>query len=118
MLIRILVKRIEPLAGTAATEGSEPLRFDGWLELLRVVSSWSPRRRRAVRMRTLPREPLQGDQAVMYAGCIPNRQRRNTRVLEEHPDMSPDADCRSGPGDPAGPNRWHPQRGFDGEPAR
>ena len=38
MLIRILVKRIEPLAGTAATEGSEPLRFDGWLELLRVVS--------------------------------------------------------------------------------
>ena len=38
MLIRIWVKRIEPLAGTAATEGSEPLRFDGWLELLRVVS--------------------------------------------------------------------------------
>ena len=38
MLIRIWVKRMEPLAGTAATEGSEPLRFDGWLELLRVVS--------------------------------------------------------------------------------
>jgi hypothetical protein len=38
VLIRIWVKRIEPLAGTAATEGSEPMRFDGWLELLRVVS--------------------------------------------------------------------------------
>jgi hypothetical protein len=38
VLIRIWVKRMEPLAGTAATEGSEPLRFDGWLELLRVVS--------------------------------------------------------------------------------
>jgi predicted enzyme related to lactoylglutathione lyase len=38
MLIRIWVERMEPLAGTAATEGSEPLPFDGWLELLRVVS--------------------------------------------------------------------------------
>jgi hypothetical protein len=38
VLIRIWVKRMEPLAETAATEGSEPLRFDGWLELLRVVS--------------------------------------------------------------------------------
>ena len=38
MLIRIWVSRTEPLAGTAATEGSEPVRFDGWLELLRVVS--------------------------------------------------------------------------------
>jgi hypothetical protein len=38
MLIRIWVERMEPLAGTATTEGSEPLRFEGWLELLRVVS--------------------------------------------------------------------------------
>jgi hypothetical protein len=38
VLIRIWIQRVEPLAGTAATEGSEPLRFDGWLELLRVVS--------------------------------------------------------------------------------
>lgn len=38
MLIRIWIERTQPLAGTAATEGSEPLRFDGWLELLRVVS--------------------------------------------------------------------------------
>jgi hypothetical protein len=26
------------LAGTAVTKGGKPLRFDGWLELLRVVS--------------------------------------------------------------------------------
>ena len=38
MLIRIWVSRTEPLAGTAATEGAGPLRFDGWLEPLRVVS--------------------------------------------------------------------------------
>lgn len=38
MLICLWVERMEPLAGTAATEGSEPLRFDGWLELLGVVS--------------------------------------------------------------------------------
>ena len=31
-------ERMEPLAGTAATEASERLRFDGWLELLRVLS--------------------------------------------------------------------------------
>jgi hypothetical protein len=38
MLIRIRIENTQPLAGTAATEGSEPLRFDGWLELLRVIS--------------------------------------------------------------------------------
>ena len=38
MLIRVWIEDTQPLAGTAATEGSEPLRFDGWLELLRVVS--------------------------------------------------------------------------------
>jgi hypothetical protein len=38
VLIRIWIERPEPLAGEAATEGSEPLRFDGWLELLAVVS--------------------------------------------------------------------------------
>jgi hypothetical protein len=38
VLIRIWIKGTQPLAGTAVTEGSEPLRFDGWLELLRVVS--------------------------------------------------------------------------------
>jgi hypothetical protein len=38
VLIRVWIQRREPLAGTAATKGSEPLRFDGWLELLGVVS--------------------------------------------------------------------------------
>jgi hypothetical protein len=55
----------------------------------------------------------------MYAGCIPNRQRRNTRVLEEHPDMGPDADCRSGPlATRPGPIGGTRRDGFDGEPAR
>jgi hypothetical protein len=38
VLIRIWIERGQPLAGTAALEGREPLPFDGWLELLRVVS--------------------------------------------------------------------------------
>jgi hypothetical protein len=38
VLIRIWVERTQPLAGTAAVEAAEPLRFDGWLELLRVIS--------------------------------------------------------------------------------
>ena len=38
VLIRIWIEGGQPLAGTAAVEGGEPLRFDGWLELLRVVS--------------------------------------------------------------------------------
>jgi catechol 2,3-dioxygenase-like lactoylglutathione lyase family enzyme len=38
VLIRVWIDTTQPLSGTAATEGSEPLRFDGWLELLRVVS--------------------------------------------------------------------------------
>ena len=38
MLIRIWIKGTQPLAGIAVTKGSRPLRFDGWLELLRVVS--------------------------------------------------------------------------------
>jgi hypothetical protein len=38
MLIRIRIERTQPLAGTAATDDVGPLRFDGWLELLRVTS--------------------------------------------------------------------------------
>jgi hypothetical protein len=38
VLIRVWIDGTQPLAGTAATEGREPLHFDGWLELLRVVS--------------------------------------------------------------------------------
>ena len=38
MLIRIWIHSTDPLAGTAAVEGNNPLHFDGWLELLRVIS--------------------------------------------------------------------------------
>jgi hypothetical protein len=38
VLIRLWIEGSQPLAGTAATEESEPLRFDGWLELVMVVS--------------------------------------------------------------------------------
>lgn len=38
MLIRIRIESTQPLAGTAAAKGSDPLPFDGWLELLRVIS--------------------------------------------------------------------------------
>jgi hypothetical protein len=38
MLIRISIERTQPLAGAAVTEGSDPVHFDGWLELLRVIS--------------------------------------------------------------------------------
>ena len=33
-----MIERTQPVAGTAATDEAGPLRFDGWLELLRVVS--------------------------------------------------------------------------------
>jgi hypothetical protein len=38
VLISVWIEASQPLSGTAAIEGGEPLRFDGWLELLRVVS--------------------------------------------------------------------------------
>jgi hypothetical protein len=38
MLIRIWIHSTHPLAGVAAVEGNDPLHFDGWLELLRVIS--------------------------------------------------------------------------------
>jgi hypothetical protein len=38
VLIHIWVERTQPLAGTAAVEEAEPLRFEGWLELLGVLS--------------------------------------------------------------------------------
>jgi hypothetical protein len=38
VLICIWVERPAPLAGEAVTEGSERLRFEGWLELLAVVA--------------------------------------------------------------------------------
>jgi hypothetical protein len=38
MLIRISVESSQPLTGSAASDEAGPLYFDGWLELLRVVS--------------------------------------------------------------------------------
>jgi hypothetical protein len=38
VLIRILIERTQPLTGTAGTEKAEPVPFDGWLDLLRVIS--------------------------------------------------------------------------------
>jgi hypothetical protein len=38
MLIHIRVENMQPLAGTAVAKGSDPLPFEGWLELLRVIS--------------------------------------------------------------------------------
>jgi hypothetical protein len=38
MLIRISVESSQPLAGSAASDEAGPLYFDGWLEMLRVVS--------------------------------------------------------------------------------
>ena len=115
MLIRISVESSQPLAGSAATRRRAAV-------LRRLVGAAQGGLRAGHpgpggRMRTRP-EPLQRSQAAMYAGCIPNRQRMSTRVLEEHPDMVPDADCRSSPGDPAGPYRGTRREGVDGEPDR
>jgi hypothetical protein len=38
VLISVWIEASQPLSGTAAIEGGEPLRFEGWLELLKVVS--------------------------------------------------------------------------------
>jgi hypothetical protein len=38
MLIHLRIENPQPLAGTAASEDSDPLHFDGWLELLTVIS--------------------------------------------------------------------------------
>ena len=56
---------MEPLAGTAATEGSEPLRFDGWLELLRVVSGLVAAAPSTGEDADTAREPTQGNRTEM-----------------------------------------------------
>ena len=38
LLIRLSIETTEPLIGTAAIEGQEPLSFKGWLDLLRVIT--------------------------------------------------------------------------------
>jgi hypothetical protein len=45
VLIRVWIERTQPLAGTATTGEAEPLHFDGWLELLRVLSELITARR-------------------------------------------------------------------------
>jgi uncharacterized protein YndB with AHSA1/START domain len=39
MEIRISIQTTQPLAGTATADSRGPLRFEGWLELLRVLSA-------------------------------------------------------------------------------
>jgi hypothetical protein len=38
MVIRISIDTRNPLAGSAATDGRDPLPFEGWMELLRVIA--------------------------------------------------------------------------------
>jgi hypothetical protein len=38
MVIRIWIAKADPLTGSAATDERHPLRFEGWMELLRVIS--------------------------------------------------------------------------------
>ena len=38
LLIQLSIDTTEPLAGTAAIEGRDPLPFKGWLDLLRVIT--------------------------------------------------------------------------------
>lgn len=39
MEIRISIQTTEPLTGTATTGGKAPVSFEGWLEMLRVLST-------------------------------------------------------------------------------
>jgi hypothetical protein len=38
MVIRISIERADPIAGAAAAEGRAQVAFEGWLELLGVLS--------------------------------------------------------------------------------
>jgi hypothetical protein len=38
-VIRIRVRRLDPLTGTAASEAGTELGFEGWMELIGVVAS-------------------------------------------------------------------------------
>lgn len=39
MKITLSVESVQPLTGTVAREGREPLRFEGWLELLHAIAA-------------------------------------------------------------------------------
>jgi hypothetical protein len=78
MLIRVQIESTQPLAGTAAAEGSDPLPFDGWLELLRVISE-------LVAAEAAPgggdgdatEEPMQETSRTMTPGLHPEPRGRN-----------------------------------------
>jgi len=57
VLIGVWVERSQPLAGTAATGDLEPRRFDGWLELLTVLSELLAAAPRPARIRTRQPSP-------------------------------------------------------------
>jgi hypothetical protein len=76
VLIGIQVERTQPLAGTAAANKPQPLLLDGWLELLRVAPSWSPRRRGRGGGRG--GGALHGDQTGGASRLILNRQRTSS----------------------------------------
>jgi hypothetical protein len=62
VLIHVWVERTQPLAGTAAIEGAEPRRFDGWLELLNVVSELVAAASSASEETKMTGEPIRGRQ--------------------------------------------------------
>jgi hypothetical protein len=62
MLIRVWIERAQPLAGTASTEESEPLRFDGWVELLRAISELVDAAPSSDEDADAEEWPMQGDQ--------------------------------------------------------
>lgn len=39
MEIRIAIQTTDPLTGTATAEGEDPVNFEGWLEMLRALST-------------------------------------------------------------------------------
>lgn len=39
IVIRVTVERSEPLTGTASAGPGEPIRFEGWLDLLETFST-------------------------------------------------------------------------------
>jgi hypothetical protein len=63
MLIRIRIHSTQPLAGTAATKGSDPLHFDGWLELLRVISELVAAAPTGGEDMKAAEEPMQGNES-------------------------------------------------------
>ena len=65
MLIRIRISNTQPLTGTAATEGRDTLHFDGWLELLRVVSELVAAAPSSAEGADAAKEPMRGHETGM-----------------------------------------------------